>query len=1019
MNNKQSIIRLLFFIFSLSLLSVLPAPTFTSANNKPAQADFTDSGIQIIRSDAAGLHFQLHTTPFQITEDGQIHVDSLEQTISDPGAPALPYYSTLIALPPQAAVSVSVTESGLSTRRAVEVPPVPQEQLHAVPDDSGILAADPATITEIDPLFTKDEAIYALDASFPKVRYELSEPLYLRDLRLVELKLFPLTYNPIRRTVSQTANLSVQLAFSGADFDNLKPSPGFVDKQAQALGDKILNFDQAHAWRSLPPQAPEAATSELPIGADTFKILVDQDGIYEISGAELAAQGMSLPVDPATIEMMHGGLPVAFQFIDVNGGGQFDAGDKIRFYGWAFDGSRYEQMYVNDNVFWLWAGGSASNVPVVANEAGAGTVVTSFVDVVTRQDENANFSGWAVEWANEPALWHMDLITAASGATQSKSYDIELLDPEPGAAGNSVVAELTTSLNSLLPTIINYSSRTYINDYTGFGEANWTGRKNFNILNSVPGSAFKSPGDAGYPNNQVKIELSSDSATNATVYLTKIAVSYTRQLKAFNDQLLFSINNAGQHDFHVTGFSISNSASAIVWDISDYRQPKQIRMQEPNIQGSDSNYTFMIGRNHGQDAHFIATTDSNLLPVKGVSYYEPVSVVPPTNKAEWIAITHSSLRDAAETLAEHRDNDFNTWVVDIEDVVNQVGYGFNTPQTIRNYLFHALTNWETAPEYVTLFGDATRNPLMQECPLCNPWDKDTPTLLVTDFAFVDRWNGMVPSDFSMSLLVGNDLFADVNIGRMPANTLVEANNMVQKVINYENQRQGDGEEWQKNFLFIADDPDGGGNFCAENALTGGYIPTLSYNQTHLCLPAPTPEDTEAIRIEMGKQVNDIGTSVLNYRGHGSTRAWAGHAVGGSILTADNVDFWQNVGRSVVIISADCLDGYFINTHESALGETFHRLNGRGSVAHWSSAGFGFSSEHTVLHTEYYKGMFNYGLKEIGNAINYAKIEYYLTGRAESELYSFILLGDPALKVIPRSSFGVGGIFMPVVLAIDN
>jgi len=250
-------------------------------------------------------------------------------------------------------------------------------------------------------------------------------------------------------------------------------------------------------------------------------------------------------------------------------------------------------------------------------------------------------------------------------------------------------------------------------------------------------------------------------------------------------------------------------------------------------------------------------------------------------------------------------------------------------------------------------------------------------------------------------LVGNDLLPDIYIGRMPANTLSEANAMVQKTINYENQRPDDLLEWQRNFLFVADDPDGGGNFCNENIHTSYNVPRGPYQQTHLCLPYPTAVDTEALRLEMGKQVNDIGLSIMNFRGHGSATAWAGSSGSPNILSEKDIDFWQNVGRPVVILSADCLDGYFIFTHTSALGETFLRLSNRGSVAHWSSSGLGFSSEHSVLHANYYEGLFKYRYKELGKAINHAKIKYYQAGQFPSELYSFVLLGDPALKILPK------------------
>jgi hypothetical protein len=272
---------------------------------------------------------------------------------------------------------------------------------------------------------------------------------------------------------------------------------------------------------------------------------------------------------------------------------------------------------------------------------------------------------------------------------------------------------------------------------------------------------------------------------------------------------------------------------------------------------------------------------------------------------------------------------------------------------------------------------------------------------------------MIPSDFALSLLFGDDLIPDIAISRMPANTNQEAANMVQKVINYETQRQETLQDWQKNILFVADDPDPeAGDFCVMNDETARRIPD-SYNQTHLCLQTPTAGAINDLRAEMRKQVSDVGLSILNYRGHGSTANWAGYNNEPPILSKDDTDFWVNSGRAAVILSADCLDGYFILNHESALGETFLRLKNRGSVAHWSAAGLGFPTEHSVLHKNFYDGIFKYNQVTLGEAVNFAKIRYYQSGRHPSELYSFILLGDAAMTVMPGAA---GDVFLPIVSA---
>ncbi len=290
------------------------------------------------------------------------------------------------------------------------------------------------------------------------------------------------------------------------------------------------------------------------------------------------------------------------------------------------------------------------------------------------------------------------------------------------------------------------------------------------------------------------------------------------------------------------------------------------------------------------------------------------------------------------------------------------------------------------------------------------WHKNAPTSVVTDFAFVDRYAGMVPSDFSMSLLVGSDLIPDVAIGRLPANTLIEANYIVQKIIRYENQRRGKLADWQRKFVFAAGDKDDNGDFCCENRLTASRVPS-AYTQNHLCLPKSTPEDTEALRVEMGKQVNDHGASILNYRGHGSDQNWAGTSGSPPILTAGSTDFWQIISRLLVILGADCLDGYFLNSHSSALGESFMRLSDRGSVAHWSSSGLGFTYEHRILHSAFSDGVFRKHLNSMGDAVNFAKNEYYQSGGDDSELVSFILLGDPAMKLLPFED-----VLLPVMIS---
>jgi hypothetical protein len=117
-----------------------------------------------------------------------------------------------------------------------------------------------------------------------------------------------------------------------------------------------------------------------------------------------------------------------------------------------------------------------------------------------------------------------------------------------------------------------------------------------------------------------------------------------------------------------------------------------------------------------------------------------------------------------------------------------------------------------------------------------------------------------------------------------------------------------------------------------------------------------------------------------------------------------VDFWQNYDNPIVILSADCLDGYFTYAGIPGLGETYLKLNAdpvlgsRGTAAHWSSTGLGTTFEHTALMLGFYEGLYEQGYTTIGDAIDYAKLVYYLGGYQVAELYSFLLQGDPAMPL---------------------
>ncbi len=988
----------------LSLFTLIPWLNMIDApvNAATPLTAVSSAHTEITATTAQGLTFTLLTPPATTSAAGRLDIAGLEQRIQESGAPDLPVYATYIALPPQAEAVVSVVATQVTETATPPLRPVATFAVSLPAGSHDFFDTQAATAVREQlnqPLYQPDSTLYAQNTPYPNTLYTLSKPMYYRDLRLVKLTLHPVRYNPVVGLLSQAGQLQVSVSFIGGDVSQGYAGNG---RDHRELSPPILNYHQAQNWRHLPPNLLETTVTTLPVGQQTFKITINQDGIYEITGANLQTSGMNIAsVNPSTLQMLHRGDPVAFQLID-DGDSVLDPTDKIRFYGWAFDGPRAEKQYLGDqNVYWLWANGHSTHVVTATNEVGQDyPLITTFPESITRDNPttpeqtyyhyHTQTNLWEL-FPNEPDAWYMDWIVKSGSALITRTYPITLPHPAPTGPNAQVLVEITTFNN-----LLNYVGRVTLNNFPEFsGQKTLPRYWNDNITTTVPITTLQ------HMVNQVHYASLTNATLQEIVYINRATVDYTRQLVALNDELQFSMPTAGSHEFHVTDF---NSNQAIVWDISNRLTPVALEMNGA-ISGT-APFTYQIGRTHGENAAFIATTAANLRQPTQITAYTPPSLNPAGGGAQWVAISHANFLTAAEELATHRaDPTFtalSTHVVDIADVINQYGYGLAIPEAIHNYLAYAYGNWSIQPEYVLLLGDATYNPLNLNCFIhtrsCRPgFDAQEPNLLLTNLIFEDPYQGLIPSDHPFVTISGDDLIPDIAIGRIAASTLEEAENVISKIILYE-QTQIDPAGWEQHsdIVFVADNADDGGDFCAENEIVANSIPS-NFDMEHLCIIDPAT-DTENIRIAMREAITN-GISLLNYRGHGSPWTWAGSPTLLDVRNDSYLVTWDNVNKPVVILSADCLDGYFTYAGIPGLGETILKMGlNRGTAAHWSSTGLGTTFEHTALMLSFYEGLFAQGHTAIGDAINYAKLLYFLGGYQQAELYSFTLQGDPAMQL---------------------
>ncbi|MFZ0548064.1 MAG: C25 family peptidase propeptide domain-containing protein, partial [Candidatus Promineifilaceae bacterium] len=445
--------------------------------NQPVNDSTQQNPITNLTTTSDSVSFLLNTPKLSENAAAQVEIPGLNSRTSEPGSPDLPFYATYIALPPGAEAEVAVTSKESAVFQNWTVTAVPDPQSAADVQDG---SADFAAINEDGLKADPNSAVFEKDGDYPASLYEVSEPMYVRDVRLVSLKLYPLQYNPVSHQLTQH-QLEVTVQFIGGGNEEARPLPGQSPLNSTLEG-LVLNADQAQNWRGLPENMSGTGTL-LPVGSDAYKIEVNEDGIYEVTYADLQAAGMNVnSVNPQTFQMLYRGQPVAYAFVG-DGDSQFESGELVRFYGWAFNGSRLEHQFINNNVFWLWANGTPDAIGSVASQSG--TVASTFLSSITTEPETIWYPTWTDQWdsfPNEPDAWYWKRLTKGSSAPMTTTVTVDLPNPAASGPDAAITAEFSSKLSpSVGGNQVNHEMVVQMNNDPNVGSLAWMGKQNVNI----------------------------------------------------------------------------------------------------------------------------------------------------------------------------------------------------------------------------------------------------------------------------------------------------------------------------------------------------------------------------------------------------------------------------------------------------------------------------------------------------------------------------------------------------------
>jgi len=348
-----------------------------------------------------------------------------------------------------------------------------------------------------------------------------------------------------------------------------------------------------------------------------------------------------------------------------------------------------------------------------------------------------------------------------------------------------------------------------------------------------------------------------------------------------------------------------------------------------------------------------------------------------TNRADYILIAPRAFLAAAEPLVERRrDQGLTARAVSLEEIAAEFGHGQASAEAIKSFLAHAFHSWtRPSPRYVLLLGDSTYDPrnfigTSQPSPLPALWVK-------TSYL----WTA---SDPALAAVNGEDALPDLAIGRLPATTLEQAEALVEKLLAWENSGQG----LMGTATLVADNPDLAGDFEADvEDIRGSFLAS---------------RETQVLKLsELGSQTRpsildalNAGLSYLTYVGHGGAAVWASE----NVWNSWDAPSLQAQSLQPLLVTMNCLNGYFVAPAFESLSESLLKAEGRGAIASFSPSGLSLDGPAHQYHRALMAELTSGRHERLGDAILAAQATYAGTGLMPELVGVYHLLGDPATKL---------------------
>ncbi|SFS71808.1 type IX secretion system sortase PorU [Lutibacter maritimus] len=828
-----------------------------------------------------------------------------------------------------------------------------------------------------------------------KITNVVFEQAFIPDSDFVNSDLIPLKLAPQFHFVNERTH-----TFAIIDFVPLIKEGNIFKKVVSfelEYSSEIINFAQKNT--------SQIKNSVLSTGT-WYKFQIDTTGVFKIDKSFLEKLGLNTnEINPKNIQIFgNGGEMLPFKnsefrydglqenaiYISGEADNKFDADDYILFYGKGPHGwniksnpsieniSHANNIFSDASYYFLTVGNSlGKRISEQTNiTSSASHFLSSFHDFTFFEEDLVNLYGTGQQWFGD------DL-----SINNTKLYSIPFNEIE---ATSKVYVKVRGVVESSLPS----SMAVKVNNQNLF---NLNFPANGGLTRAI---AVENKGNLITEGNNINVEINFNNGGNPSskAFLDYIEVIGEKKLVASGKQ--FSFRNFDILNLNGTvEYAIKNASKIdLIWNVSNPLNPTNVKNQSTN-----SDFKFNVSG--GKLEEFIAINYSDLYRPKLTENNKVENQnLHSLSNIDYIIITQDFLVEQAERLANfHRLNsNLKVEVIKLNQIYNEFASGSPDITAIRDFVKHLYDNSSSNKvKYVCLFGDATydyKNRINNNNNIVPVFEAFDSFNLATSYV-TDDYYGMMDANEGSLLSFERQ---DVATGRIPVSEVLQAEKIVDKILNYYNKNSFGN--WRTSITLIADDIDAIGEEVLQEQMEE-IADTIfkgkpQFNLKKIYLDAYTQESTSGgkkyptAKLDILNQV-ESGTLLVDYFGHGGEGGWSSEG----ILGVSDIQNFNNKFKLPLFVTVTCEFTRFDNPIRKTAGEFLFWNEKGGASTLISTTREIFISVGQSLNERLIKPLLNFNNENytISEALMYTKNQFSTTQR-----FFIFNIGDPAMHLsVPK------------------